>query len=215
MRSVRVVSARHNTEAGRVEVAKEVTHDDGTVEWNCHSFSTETLEWRAAELDLTDVNTVIDTLLYEPFVEETTAEQLHKPSARTQHVARAAQAKTTLTSKIEVQSTKALKAKMTSAGLPQGFVDAVDVDVYETIRRACPFDDSALAVKRAYVAAQREKAALRSTKNERPADRVAHLRKQLNRESRTAPERTETVVQRRGELPPVVLGGKRGAPKES
>lgn len=219
MRSVAILCARLDADSGRIEVAKEIVLDDGSVEYNCHSFDSESLEWRAAEFGIDNINDVIDVILFEPFAAPTSVTELTHKVGRDQHLEKVREAKATLA--VGNDSTKALSAnlkiqdnnatrknRMRAAGIGDAYIAAVDSDTYDVIRQTCPFESEALDVKRDHITRMRESLL---AKVETPkASRIDELRRRLAGRPTDAVKVRNSVPQqvKRGELPPIILGNK-------
>ena len=217
MRSVAILCARFDEASRRVEVAKEIVNDDGSVEYNCQTFHPDTLEWWAAGFDTDDVDEVIDGILIDPFVPPIAVDALPHRAQRDAYRQTLREAKVALTpangnvKPVEVNSA-ALKARMRAVGIGDVYVDAVDNDPYEVIKAACPFDPEVLQVRREQLTASRAKAVERSNTPSKPAgSRADEARRRLNtKPSEVATAgRAATTQPKRGELPPIVLGESR------
>lgn len=133
-----------------IKVTADLTQDDGTTILFEYTFPDDTLEWRAAEyeIDPTDLDTLLDIVLYEPHLPADDQPELslhHAPtvkSARDRHLAR-----------IEaILGTR-------PGNRPAGFDP-----VREEIKRIVPINSHAVQIKAAFVeqsraAIAREKAA--------------------------------------------------------
>lgn len=212
MKSFRVLCASVNPSTGFIEVVKELTADDNTTSLNLHTFHPETLEWKAAELDLSDLDEIIDGILHEPFFEDVQALQLSKEDAKTLFRTRLTEAKARLTSPIP-RNAIAIRTLLGNAGVAQRYIDAVNGDPIQAIKAACPFSAEVIAVKRGHTdkvraVALNEKAA----KVQAPptsSERVARLKDQLRTQVDSSGRRPEVPVQEVS-LPPIILGERRG-----
>lgn len=211
MKSFRVLSATTNPETGFIEVVKEITADDNSTSLNLHTFHPEALEWRAAELGLSNPDEVIDGILHEPFFDEDIQSfQLSAEDAQTKFRATLAATKARVANG-SLRNPVAIKAQLRSAGVAQRYIDAVDNDPLQVIRGACPFDPEVITAKREHTDKVRAAAALAKERApEAPpthSQRAAALRarQQAAVGGPRAPEPPVAEVT----LPPVVLNGKR------
>ena len=212
MKSFRVVAAVYNPVYNFIEVVNEVVRVNDTAELGQHTFHPETLEWRAAIYDTTDLNELIDFVLYEPMVED--CRPLEKTCAEATVIQREliSSAKQRLT-RVTPSSKAATAALLTKSGVDAKYVAAVDEDPYEVIKRHCPFDSNVLEVKREFISMQRESIRNRSAREESvEEDRAEVLRRRLfgtaepTRDRPSQPQRLPD--QTPGERPPIVLEGK-------
>lgn len=161
-----------------VEVTR--TEDDGVVTIGCHVFPTDTLEWRAAEygIDPSDVDTLMDIVLAEPYLTEThwaTGSQLHDADtidqARADHIARCAAVK--------------LAHRMSTRGKA--------AEPLRAVREQHDMHPEALELKRQMVARSREQhrqaRAHQSRTLDKDGERLADLRQQLHHLNQEHPRR--------------------------
>jgi hypothetical protein len=209
MKSFRVLSASVNSSTGLVEVVKEITADDNSVSYNLHVFHPETVEWKAAELGLSDVDEIIDGILHEPFFADVEPMQQSTADARTIFRSRLADAKVRLAN-LTPRNAVAIKAALGVAGVAQRYIDAVDNDPAQVIRNACPFDAEVIAAKQEHTDRVRAVTMDRQATPQEvltPSARAARLRERLStmpiNEGRLAETPVEEVP-----LPPIVLVGR-------
>jgi hypothetical protein len=148
--SYEVLSVVYNATHQRIEVIKEITETGGDKHYNMHCFSTHVLEWRSAEYGVTDLNALVEIVLNEPHIEPTRHLNMSLAEARISHTGKAHAAA------IALQVTESLpksarKAQMLNAGIPQAYVDAVDVNPFERIKQLSPITPAGVAAKKAYV----------------------------------------------------------------
>lgn len=204
MKSFRVLAARHVPEYGVVEVVKEITNDDNSTELNLHVINVQTLEWRAAEYGLTDVNEALEVILAEPFLPPMQPLQMSEAQARTQirdHI------KTMV--RDARRNIPADRARLVSAGVPQVYVDAVAEEPLTVIRNFCPFTLETLAAKTAAVAAHRRSLGLSINEARKGPAGVVDQKPLTRKNTTVSGARVERSEERGGELPPIVLGGKK------
>lgn len=216
MKSFRVLSASVNPDTGYIEVVKELTADDNSTSLNLHTFHPEALEWRAAELGLTDVNEVIDGILHEPFFDDVLAFNQSIQDALALFRTRLAAAKAKYADPIP-RNALAIKTLLLNAGVAQRYIDAVNGDPVLAIKNACPFDVEVIAVKREHTDKIRNAAAVlkaRAVPQKPPTrgERIAKLRAQERIPTSDIP-RTVDVPVDEAPLPPIVLGERSGNTK--
>jgi hypothetical protein len=213
MATVEVIGALYNEEQQWVEVAKEVTRDDGIVEYDCQSIPRGALQHRAAALDIDDADAVIDHILFEPFVPVAGAPGLKSKADRDAFVQRVRDAKVTLAPTRRNGNgvnNAALKARMRAVGIDQRFIDAADADYHQVIREACPFDPEVIQELRKQVQRSRVIAATQAphgVDKMTAANRLAQ-KQQRQQEVRRPVDEKEPAArkQKRGELPTIILG---------
>lgn len=196
MKSVTVISAHLDQETDQFHVVKFVEQDDGTSGYNLHTFGRDILEWRAAEHDTSDLDTLIDIVLYEDLVGD----------GETPRAAKARLAKASKPSK--AQNVAGLRA----AGIHQTYIDAAANDPYESIKQHAHFQPEVVEIKREFLARRKAQQALATAEKERQptaAERSAKFREALLGNRR---EETGRSTHKPGEdgrpakLPPIVLG---------
>lgn len=214
MQSFRVLSVVFDAENDRVEVVKEITEDDGSTNLNLHTFHPETLEWRAAEYGIDDMEELFDLVLHEPFIEDVLPLQLPLEVARSLSRTRVSQAKSKLAS-TKARSSADHKARLRTAGVDAKYISAADVTPMDAIKLYCPFDQEVIDVKRAHIEKARKD--LRDEHEQKlqrpkqtPQQRAASLSKLLTREGeRQAPQGLGKVNGQRARLAPITLAGNR------
>lgn len=212
MKSFKVLGASVNPATGFIEVVKELTADDNTVSLNLHTFHPECLEWKAAELGLTDPDEIIDGILHEPFFEDVQPLQLSEEDARTLFRTRLSDAKTRLTNSTP-RNVVAIKAALRNAGVDQRHIDAIDNEPFQVIRNACLFDAEVIVVKQEHIHSVRSAYAIARAKPQEaplsPSERVARIRQQHAVPPDGSRRQPEVPVDETP-LPPIILEGKRG-----
>lgn len=179
---IEILSARINEESGRYEVAKRITNDDGTQRMELQIFAPETLEWRAGEygIDPTDVDTLVDIVLYENHMEVPRPlwNAPDRATARAQLLSGLQSTKASTQKKSVAALTKANRRNaLSAAGVDQVYVDAAEQDPIEFIKQTCRIDPEVVLVIRDHIDKVR-----RGRKPSGPrsgADRAAELRKRL------------------------------------
>lgn len=154
MRFMKVMCARFNAIVGRIEVVREITNDDGTIEYNCLSLPTEKLESLSADYEIDDMNELAEIAIYESLMP---VDDVHPDAqaARAQKRNRLALAKQRLGPMIANGNKEIVKTRLRDAGLPTEFVNAVDDDSLEVIKQNSRMDPDILNAKREYVRAIR------------------------------------------------------------
>lgn len=154
MRFMKVVCARFNAIVGRIEVVREITNDDGTIEYNCLSLPTEKLESLSADYEIDDMNELVEIAIYESLIP---VDDVHPDAqaARAQKRNRLANAKQRLGPMIANGNKEIVKTRLRDAGLPTEFVNAVDDDSLEVIKQNSRMDPIILQAKREFVQAMR------------------------------------------------------------
>lgn len=180
---VEILAARFNEESGRYEVAKRVTNDEGVQRMELQIFAPETLEWRAGEygIDPTDIDTLIDIVLYENHTEVPRPlwNAPDRATARAQLLSGIQNTKASVKRRSVAAPTKANRRNaLSSAGVDQVYVDAAEEDPVEVIKRTCRIDPEVVAVIREHVDRMRKKSPQGSS-SRTGADRAAELRKNL------------------------------------
>lgn len=169
MKAVTVLSA--SLVDDHIHVIKEIIEDDDTVSLNLHIFARDTLEWRAAEYDIdptTDLDTLINFVLYEPFVNNKALyEHNDRAAARAEMHTLIEQAKVALSpARRPVGSGKSGAAfKALDARLKN------DDDPYEAIKKHSEINSEAVDLKREHVT------------------RVFNMRDEILKDMSTSPDR--------------------------
>ena len=194
MQSMKVMCSRFNNLDKRIEVIREITNDDGSIEYNGLSLPTNRLEWISAEYEIDDVDELVDIAIYESLMEQ---DDKHPDadSARRQKRARLLTAKNKLGPMRPAANRQSIKDRLTAAGLPPHFINAVDDDSIDVIKLNSIIDQTAVNSKRELIRAKRRGEPV--TENPSPAAHGNHK------------QRSGTPVTRT-KLPTVELvGGKR------
>ena len=154
MRSMQVVCALFNEEAQRIEVVREITNDDGSIEYNGLSLPTQRLEWISAEYEIENIDELVEIAIYETLMPN---DDIHPDAqaARLQKRTRLASIKQRLGPMIPTNNKVNLKARVQDAGLPSEFVDAIDDDAVAVIKRHSIIDPARVTEKRDHVRAVR------------------------------------------------------------
>ena len=152
MKSVQILAVRHVAETNRFEVVKEIIHDDDRVDVNLHVFHAETLECKAAEYDIDDIDTLIDLVLLEPFLAPVDVLATASSELRRTHLAAVGDLKQSKARSLATRLGKNSPAsKLAGYGVGQEYIDVAAEDPYEVIKRHAPFEPETIAVRRAYV----------------------------------------------------------------
>lgn len=210
MRSFRVLAAKYDPKFDRIEVLKEITNDDGSIELNIQSFASDVVEWRAAQYEIVTIDEAIDAVLHEPFIEEIDPLTVPLEELRMRHKASVRDAKVRLNGK----STKAkatVKAQLSMAGIPQEYIDAVDVDPMEIIKRHSHFSEKALQLKAKYIEESLEQAKKNQPRQQPTSeDRVKRLEAQLFQGKDGRKQQVEQQIKKAsGILPEIDMAKKR------
>lgn len=154
MQSMRIMCSRFNNLDKRIEVIREIINDDGSVEYNGLSLPTVRLEWISAEYDIDDVDELVEIAIYESLMDQ---DDKHPDadSARQQKRTRLLAIKNKLGPMSPVGSIQSIKDRLTTAGLPAHFIDAVDDDSIDVIKRNSTIDQATLSSKRELIRAKR------------------------------------------------------------
>lgn len=166
MREMKVICARFNEQSKRIEVVREITNDDGSIEFNGLSFDPERLEWLSAEYEIDDLNELVEIAIYSSFMtQENRRDFPNASSARLRKRQQLSEIKQRLGAMLPSSNKEVLKIKLQEAGIPSEYVKAVDEDPVETIKRYSKFDEVRINSKREHIKAVRrgESATLRQT----------------------------------------------------
>lgn len=150
-----------------ITVHTELTMEDGSTVSGKHVFPADTLEWRAAEYDLdpTDLDTLLDIVLYEPFLEEPDQPELTLHDAPSVEEARA----------YHLQRVEKVKKKATKAR--RGGVDPVR----EQIKASAAMQPEAIGLKKAFIGKMREARRSENAMRQLPdPERLGMLRRALD-----------------------------------
>lgn len=214
MRSFRILSAVYNPASDHLEVAKELTDDDGSTSLCLHIIHPETLEWHAAEYDIDDVDELVELVLHEPFIEDVQPLSIGLEEAKTRIRARVLEAKTRLASPI-VKDKEEHKNRLRAAGVDSKYVEAADEEPLDVIKQHCPFDGEVVAVKREHVAkirnsmvAQEGMVAQKLSSSERVAALRRNLRPSDGSDQVSRPPHTAATEKVGAKLQAVELHGK-------
>lgn len=148
--SVRVLSA--TLIGDKIHVIKEITEDDGTVGLNLHIVPDGALEWRAAEygIEPSETATLIDFLMYEPFVENKSLyEHEDRHAAREEMKTLVAEAKAKLSPKAKSAQPVGSATTELLAKLPQQLRS--EEDPYTAIARHSKVNKELHDLKREHV----------------------------------------------------------------
>lgn len=156
MREMKVMCARFNQQANYIEVIREFTNDDGTVEYNGLSVPLEKLEWLSAEYEIDDQDELAEFVLYESLLPPDD-QHPNATSARSQRRSRMNAIKQQLGPMNPSGSVAAIKAKLRDAGLPETFVNAVDDNPIDVIKQHSRMNLEDLQAKRNYIRSVRNR----------------------------------------------------------
>lgn len=154
MREMKVICSRHNQSVDRIEVVREITNDDGTVEYNCLSLPTNRLEWISAEYGIEDPNELVEIAIYESFMPPANA-HVDEATARAQARQALSSLKARLGPMRPVNNKAIQKARLQTAGIPEVFVDAIDDDAVDVIKLRSSINPIEVAKKREFIRARR------------------------------------------------------------
>lgn len=154
MRSMNVICARINDKDDRIEVVREITNDDGSVEYNCLSMPVDKLESISAIYEMDDLDEIVECAIYESLMP---VDDIHPDAqaARLQKRTRLANVKSSLGPMRPANGRINQKTRLQEAGIPVAFVDAVDDDPIEVIKQHSRMDPDSLNAKRVYMQAVR------------------------------------------------------------
>lgn len=192
--TIKSVEEKHSPEGVAFLVVEEaLVLNDGTAWRGVHTFPADTLEWRAAEygIDPADLDTLLDIVLHEPYMEEPDQPDLllhDAPSieeARTYHLAR-------------VKRVKARSKRPQPAGGPPE-------PVRERIKQLSVMNPEALDLKKALVgkarkarAEEKRRMAESASEPTSEAKRVERLRQAVTRPNRQQVEQAELPLRPTG-----------------
>lgn len=202
MKSVTVLAARYNEESRRIEVVKEIIEDDDSVNLNLHSFDAETLEWRAAEYGIEDLDELVEIVLLEPFIEDVKCLHVSSEEALSTTRARVAELKLKMLSQTKMKAS--VRNTLVTAGVDQVYVDAVANNPFQVIKDNSFVTPETLKLKRAHVAKTREGIKKDKQVKVQGRDRLAALRSSLEPKA-AKQDRPKKEEARSGVLPPIVL----------
>lgn len=149
MRSIDVLAALLNEETGRIEVVKEITNDDGSVEFAGQDFHPETLEWWAAVYDTNDIDELIELLVLEPHLDNVNPVEMSASDARAAQRQMLAGFKAKHQKVVRTKGTA--KAILQQSVLPAKYANAAEEDPFQVIKRHCPIDPEIIAIKKRHV----------------------------------------------------------------
>lgn len=155
------LAARYNPESDKFEVANRVLNDDGTTTMMLHVFPPDTLEWRAAEygIDPTDLDTLLDIVLNEPFAEGDPPlwRVKDRDEARSLLLEDVNQRKQRLAPPQRRGDGPSRADTLREAGVPDEYVVAAEEDTRDFLKRAARVNPDVVAVMAADVDRKREK----------------------------------------------------------
>lgn len=156
MLGMNVICARFNPQDKRIEVVREITNDDGSMEYNGLSFDSERLEWLSAEYEIDDLDELVELAIYSSLIPQEHRRD-HPTAARARQHKREqlVDAKERLGPMLTNANKEVLKIKLREAGMAQEYIDAVDDDPVELIKRHSKFDVARINAKRGHVMAIR------------------------------------------------------------
>lgn len=142
MKLLSVVCARFDKSNNVMHVVKEVESPDGTTHLNLQVFSPETLAARSAEYGTEDLDELVDIVIHEPHIEPVEHLNMSAEQALSLHRAgRAAVKAATPGRSMSPKDDKADKeTKLRRAGVGQEYIDALEEDALEVIKRYCELD---------------------------------------------------------------------------
>lgn len=190
MISFEVLAVVYNPTSNQIEVVKRIVNDNNSDELNLQTFSTDAIEWRAAEFESTDMAEIFELIVSEPHVSQSGNGRSKKEKANA--------VRANLTVRGSTQSEKARARQiMNSFGVHQRYVDASDTVPMEVVQANCPFDPEAVQIKTEYLKKSKKEVIIPKV------DRVEDLRSRLLGEN---PSRTEVNIKPENIVnPPVIL----------
>jgi len=192
MKSVTILGETFYSNFNRVDVVKSIVNDDDTVELNLHSISTESLEWKAAECGIMDINLLLDAILFEPFVDQNDPRGLIE---KTQDFKS--------TRVVANRSNSAAKTSLRAAKVGDVYVNAVDNDAYELLTQKCPFNPEVIAVISESMNKSKER---QKPKKSDEVDRVANIKRILDRNQHSDRGGRVSVPKKSNKLETIELG---------
>lgn len=154
MRDMKVICSRFNEQVDRIEVVREITNDDGSVEYNCLSLPSNRLEWISAEYGIDDANELAEIAVYESFMPPADTYK-DEVTARNQVRTGVTVLKARLGPTTPANNKVTLKSRLQAAGIPREFVDAVDDNAIDVIKRHSNIDAGAVTKKRKLIRSKR------------------------------------------------------------
>lgn len=154
MRNMKVICSRFNEQADRIEVVREITNDDGSVEYNCLSMPSNRLEWISAEYGIDDADELAEIAVYESFMPPADTYK-DEVTARNQVRTQVTVLKGRLGPTIPVNNKIILKSRLQAAGIPAEFVDAVDNNALDVIKQHSSIDAATVTQKRSLIRSKR------------------------------------------------------------
>jgi hypothetical protein len=154
MKAMKVVSTYFNEPSQRIEVVREITNDDDTIEYNGLSFPVDKLEWLSATLEVDNVDDLIDVAMYESMI-DSDDELQDVVKLRQKRGSKILAIKNKL-GPMRANGNKAnIKTKLLAAGLHSRYVDAVDNDPIDEIKKHSKIDPDRVVQKRELIRAAR------------------------------------------------------------
>lgn len=199
MRSLEIISAVHNEEHGYIVVAKQITNDDGSIEFAGHSFYPESVEWIGAVYDTKDMDEIIDLILYEPYVDNIDPMLMTATEAKIKH-------KNLINTFKAVKKDKTFKKSdaiqaIRDSEIPNEFADAALDNPYDVIKELCPIDDDLFEAKKEHANRVRQQRKQNAKKILTKEQKLSALRERKNPRSGT-PETKKPELRK---LEPVLL----------
>jgi len=154
MREMRVICARYNQEAKRIEVVREIVNDDMTIEYNGLSIPPQRMEWLSAEYEINDEDELAEFAIYESIMPRDD-DHPNATMARQQKRERLAAAKVALGPMTPTDDPQTLKNRLQAAGFPDEYINAVDNNPIQVIKQRSPIDQVRVREKRDLIRARR------------------------------------------------------------
>lgn len=154
MRDMKVVCSHFNEQAQRIEIVREITNDDGSVEYNGLSIPIDKLESVSAMYEIDDMDELCEFVIYESLMDpEELGSDAQTIRQRRRNLLNVTKAR--LGPMVAANAKQNIKNRLRTAGLPDHFINAVDDDCVDVIKRHSRMDDKSKQEKKDRITAAR------------------------------------------------------------